>query len=252
MRSLKEDTHQQQSALADYCRTGVVPENLTNVRKENLHHYRRLVFNIASDILESAYPITHSYLDVEVWNDLIKKYFSEHKCQTAQVWKMPLEFYDYCLQNHIAEKLNVCCLHDLLYFEWLELEVHTMEDITYPLSKEKGRWLDDIIVVNPEHKLVNLSYPVHTTAPNNINEGLKGNYFLLIYRERISGNVQFIDLSVLYTFILENLMNGSPMRSVLKEADLLFQINNITLLEEKAFMFFNDLHSRGFITGYKN
>ena len=57
---LKKETQLQQNLLADYCRTGTEPEGLIGINKENLHHYRRLVYNIVTDILETAYPITYS------------------------------------------------------------------------------------------------------------------------------------------------------------------------------------------------
>lgn len=250
MQLLKEDTHKQQSTLAEYCRNGEVPTDLIDINKDNLYQYRRLCFNIASDIIETAYPITYSFLDREVWDELVNTYYAEHKCQTAQVWRMPLEFHGYCVEKRIAEKLNVPFLNDLLYFEWLELEVHTMEDIVYPKAKPKGDWVNDQIAINPEHKLIRLEYPVHTTPPAEITPDKKGDYFLLIYREQESGNVHFIDLSMFYTYILENIKNGALLKDILVEANTLFQINDIKLLKERSLTFINDLKQRNFITGF--
>lgn len=245
---LLKDTYQQQALLAEYCRNGVVPE-LKGVKYENLPHYRRLVFNIASDIIETAYPITYSFLAKDVWEKLVYDYFAEHKCQTTQVWKMPLEFHDYCVKKDIQSQLNLPFLNDLLYFEWLELEVHTMEDMPYPSFTSKGDIFNDKIAVNPEFKLIKLTYPVHTTAPTDL-EGKEGTYFLFIYREKESGNVQFMDLSMLYTYILEQIANGELLKDVLAEANNLFQINDISLLKEHAEKFIADLQQRKFVLGF--
>lgn len=250
MPQLRKDTHEQQSLLAEYCRNGVVPENLIDINKDNLHTYRRLCYNIADDVIETAYPITYSFLPAEPWNKLVHDFYAEHKCQTPQVWRMPLEFYDYCLEKDIAGKLGLPYLNDLLYFEWLELDVHTMEDIEYPTAKEKGDWLNEPIAFNPEHKLVKLTYPVHTTAPTDKLEEKKGDYFLLIYREKESGKVQFIDLSMFYTFILENLKNGVLLKDILVEANSLFQVNDIKLLKDRSLEFIEDLRKRQFIIGF--
>jgi len=250
MQLLNEETYLQQAKLAGYCRNGETPTGLIGINKNNLYQYRRLVYNIATDILETAYPITYSFLDKEIWNDLVSKFFSEHKCKTPQVWRMPLEFYDYCVEKNIAQKLNIPFLNDLLYFEWLEMEVHTMEDVEYPSVVETGDWMHGAIALNPEHRLIKLNYPVHTTAPTEISEEKKGNYFLLIYREKESGNVQFIDLSMFYTFILENLKNGVLLKDILEEANSLFQINDIKLLEQRSIDFLNDLRNRNFIIGF--
>lgn len=248
---LKKETQIQQSLLANYCRNGNKPEGLINVKEENLHHYRRLVYNIITDILETAYPITYSYLDNEIWNELVNEYFSVHKCKTTQVWRMPLEFYDYCIEKKISEKLNIPFLNDLLYFEWLELDVHTMEDQDYPDFKTEGDFLSDQIALNPEYRIIPLSYPVHTTAPGEELLSKKGNYFLLVYRERESGNVQFVDLSMFYTYILENLVNGALLKDILVEANTMFGINDIKLLKERSLHFMEDLRNRKFILGFQ-
>lgn len=245
---LLKDTYQQQAMLAEYCRDGIVPE-LKGVKAENLHHYRRLVFNIASDALETCYPITHSFLPKEVWEKLVYDYFAEHKCKTSQVWRMPMEFYDYCVKKDIAGQLGHYFLNDLLYVEWLELDVHTMEDIPYPSFTTKGDWFTNKIAINPEHKLIKLTYPVHTTAPTSL-AGKEGTFFLLIYREKESGNVQFMDLSMLYTYILEQIANGELLKDVLEEANNLFQINDILLLKEHAEKFITDLQQRQFVLGF--
>jgi uncharacterized protein len=247
--SLLKDTHEQQSLLAEYCRNGNVPENLKGIKSENLSNYRRLVFNIALDTLETAYPITYSFLEYDVWKDLCYNYFSEHKCQTPQVWRMPLEFYEYCVEKDIAGKLNFPFLNDLLLVEWLELDVHTMDDIAYPDFTEKGEWFNSKIAINPEYRLIKLSYPAHTTAPTSMT-GKEGNYFLLVYREKESGNVQFVDLSIFYAYLLEQISNGALLKDVLVEANTLFGINNISLIKEHALKFIEDLEKRKFILGF--
>ncbi|MCW3078282.1 MAG: hypothetical protein JWO32_2891 [Bacteroidetes bacterium] len=249
MHLLKEETYSQQALLAHYCRSGVEPSELININKDNLYQYRRLCINITSDIIETAYPITHSFLDSEIWNKLVYDFFAEHKCQTPQVWRMPLEFYDYCIAKNIGEKLNAPFLNDLLYFEWLELDVHTMEDIAYPATLSGSDWLNKKIALNPEHRLIKLTYPVHITSPADGLAEKKGDYFLLIYREKESGNVQFVDLSMFYTYILENLINGSLLKDILMEANTLFQINDIELLNKRALEFIEDLKKRNFIVG---
>jgi hypothetical protein len=250
MSLLKESTHEQQSKLAEYCKTGIVPE-LTGILEENLHHYRRLVFNIGIDTIETAYPITYRFLPDEIWDKLVYEFYAEHKCQTPQVWRMPLEFYEYCVEKDIQGKMNLPFLNDLLYFEWLELEVHTMDDIPYPSFDTEGDLLNNLLAINPEHKLVKFTYPVHILAATEL-EGKAGNYFLLMYREKESGKVQCMDVSILYAYILEQIQNGLTLQAVLTDADSLFQINNFEMLKEHAINFINDLKQRQFILGFLN
>lgn len=250
MQLLKKETYSQQAKLAGYCRNGEVPHDLIDINKDNLFQYRKLCYNIVSDIVETAYPITYSLLEEDVWNELIHGFFANHKCQTPQVWKMPMEFHGYCVEKDIQEKLKIPFLNDLLYFEWLELEVHTMEDMMYPAFKNEGDWVNDKIALNPEHRLIRLSFPVHLISPKEITEEKRGDYFLLIYREKENGNVQFVDLSMFYTYILENLKNGALLKDILVESNSLFQINDIKLLKDRSLEFINDLKKREFILGF--
>jgi hypothetical protein len=141
-------------------------------------------------------------------------------------------------------------LNDLLLVEWLELDVHTMDDIAYPSVTEKGDWFSSKIAINPEYRLVKLSYPVHTTAPTSL-EGKEGTFFLLVYREKENGNVQFVDLSIFYAYLLEQISNGELLKDVLVEANTLFGINNISLIKEHALKFIEDLERRQFILGFQ-
>lgn len=58
---LLNHTHQHQSALAAYCRTGELPD-IPGVVMENVPQYRRLVYNVIDDMLQNAYPLTYEYL----------------------------------------------------------------------------------------------------------------------------------------------------------------------------------------------
>ncbi|MEO6301832.1 MAG: hypothetical protein ABIP51_01550, partial [Bacteroidia bacterium] len=192
---------------------------------------------------------TYRFLPDEIWDKLVYNFYAEHKCKTPQVWRMPLEFYEYFVEKDLQSKLNIPFLNDLLYFEWLELEMHTMDDIPYPTSISEGNWLDNVLALNPEHKLVKFGYPVHVLAATEL-EGRQGDYFLLMYREKESGRIQFMDVSILYAYILEQMQNGLALQEILTEADTLFQINNIEMLKEHVLTFINDLKQREFILGF--
>ncbi|MGZ4037921.1 MAG: HvfC family peptide modification chaperone, partial [Bacteroidia bacterium] len=154
-----------------------------------------------------------------------------------------------CVDKDMQTVLGIPFLQDLLYFEWLELEMHTMEDIPYPSCTGSGDWMNDVIALNPEHKLIKLSWPVHTTAPTEL-EGTEGTYFLLMYRQKDSGSIQFMDVSMFYAYIIEQLSYGVLLKDVLVEANTLFQVNDITLLKEHALNFIEDLKKREFVLGF--
>lgn len=201
---LKPDTKILQSQMAGYCRVPQYYESIEGTRPERLHHYRRLVFNIVEDTLQNAYPITHSLLSEEEWIDLVNDFFSQHDCQSPQLWRMPFELVEYVGKTGYHLKLNKPYLLELLYFEWLELEIYQGEDQPHNDFQEKGDILDSPLVVNPDHRLIQLTYPVHTKEYERMEE-VKGNYFVLIYRHRVTYSVHFIELSPFLAIVFSQL-----------------------------------------------
>lgn len=245
---LKTETHNQQSRLAQYCRTGVSNE-LLEANHERLPHYRRLVFSVVKDALETTFPIAFKFILSEIWEEIVYNFFCFHNCQHTQVWRMPEEFYQFCKNENYAAKYDLPYLNDLLNFEWLEAEMYVMEDLEYPKFIENTNWLKEKIVVNPEHKIVKLEYPVHLQIPEEAVKK-KGNYFLLLYREKETGRVQFVNLSVLITFLVENIvLQEKTVEEIFNDILLIFGINDLSLLQKEAFKFLKDLYQKGFVLG---
>lgn len=180
---------------------------------------------------------------------MVYNFFSFHKCQNPQVWRMPEEFSQFCKTENYANKYNLPFLDDLLYFEWLEVELYMMEDIQYPHFTNSKLVLNKKIAINPEHKIIKLEYPVHLEKPVDA-ANKKGDYFLLIYREKKSGRVQFINLSVLFAFLLENIvLKEKTLEEIFTDILYIFGINDLELLQSEAFKFLEDLKIRGFVLG---
>lgn len=246
---LQTDTYRQQSDLAGYCRTNILNKSL-KVRHDRVHHYRRLIFNVVDDSLQSAFPLLNNLLPEEQWNKLVNDFFATHSCQSAQVWRMPGEFYNFIKETDLQLKIIYPHLVDMAYFEWTEVEVFMMEDKEYPLFKTNGDWLNDIIAVNPEFRLLQLNYPVHIKKSQFITSADKGQYFLLVFREKESGRVQFTDISALYALIIENIAKGMTLQKILTELKPLLKLNNTGQMAEQIVPFFKTLRKKGFLPGF--
>ncbi len=244
------ETHQIQLDFASYCKTGeYIP--LPGITPNRVHHYRSLVFNVVKNTLEQAYPLTYDILGEEKWEIWIDKFFTLHDPQSPQVWKLPLEFYEWAVAYGMAEESDLVFLNDLLLFEWLEIEVYTMPDIDIPESNKEGDFLADVMVINPEYRLLELSYPVHKIPAKELNQH-KGQYFVLAFREPSAKKVEFIDLSIFYVFLLERIMNqGSSLADVLVEAVSAFKLEAEMEINNKVRRFFEQLQSKGFVLGFK-
>lgn len=247
--SLQTFTYQQQSSLADYCRT----ENLNpelQVRKDRVHHYRRLVFNVVNDSLQTAYPITFQLLNESEWEILVKLFFANHKPQSTQIWKMPKEFYQFVVDEQLEIKTQYPHLTDLLYFEWMEIEVFMMEDIPYPdFDKNTTDLFIHPLSINPEYRLIKVNYPVHLQKADSIIIKDHKDYYILLFRETETGRVQFVDLSPAFVLLIENLIKGFRPVEIIEAIAGQLHIKNKDTLINNATSFLYRMKEKGFILG---
>ena len=247
--SVEKSTYQQQSDLASYCRTGKLADNLA-VNKERVHHYRRLVYNVVDDSLQSAFPLTVELLEEEEWDLLVDQFFSTHKNQSTQVWRMPQEFYQFYKEtsNPVTEKYRF--LNDLLYFEWKEIDLFMMEDRPYPRIQKVGDPLINKWAVNPESEMIKVEFPVHLKNASSIKPEDKGEYFILIFRDKDSGKVQFVDLSTFFALLIENISKGIPVMDFLEAASEQLKLGSIETMLTHTHPFINRLREKEFLIGY--
>lgn len=244
--NLSLDTYKVQQKLANYCRDGIQIE-LPGAVTERLPQYRRLVFNIIQDNIESAYPIAFKYLPENVWNELVYDFFAIHNCQSYQVWKLPKEFMEFVIANNYSQKHNLPFLNDLLRFEWAEMEVYNTADIPYELGTYNGDCITDQIVFNPEHQLLSLQYPLHMLPPEQALEK-QGNYFVLLYREKQTGKVQFVDVSVWFAFMIEQIHhNEMTIKDLLEMAPEIFGNVSVEELKQSSITFIQSMIEKQFV-----
>ncbi|PKL84316.1 MAG: hypothetical protein CVV24_00465 [Ignavibacteriae bacterium HGW-Ignavibacteriae-3] len=242
-------THTQQSRLADYCRTGDPPK-IDGLTENRVHHYRRLIHGVIDDTLQSAFPLTCDLLSQEEWYGVVDAFLSNYKCQSTSIWKMPSEFYRFVEETGLEIKEKYIFLEDLLNFEWTEVEIYMMPDIAYPESKTDGGWLSEVIAVNPEYKILQLNYPVHLKNPKGITENDRGEYYVLLFREKESGKVRFMNLSVYFSWLIEKVeIENTPLIKILKEAAQVFGVNEKALFEN-TLPFLEELKANKFIPGF--
>jgi hypothetical protein len=164
---------------------------------------------------------------------------------------MPYEFYLFVENTQIEIKNRYFILEELMLFEWTEIEIYMMKDKKYPEVKSNGDWLKDIFELNPENKILQLSYPVHLKNPCDITMDDFADYFVLLYRERETGKVQFVNLSVLFAWLIEKMNEDrKPLGPILVEAEKLFGIDKKTL-KKNVQRFIEDQFTNKFILGYK-
>lgn len=246
---LHDDTYRQQADLANYCRTNILADSL-QVAKDRVTHYRRLVFNVINDSLQSAFPLAFNLLKEKEWDDMVHEFFSIHNNQSPQIWKMPKDFYLFWKDYDHPVIKTYPHLTDLLFFEWIEIELFMMEDKAMPHCSREGDILNGLLAFNPEHKFIHVRFPVHLKNALHIREEDAGDYYILVYRERETGKVQFIDLSPLYTLILENLVQGLSLQEILEELRNKFEVEATQEIQKNILELLDKLRKKEFFLGF--
>ncbi len=246
---LRKDTEHIQHLLGRYVRDGI-DRIIPGVAPGRVKHYRRLVYNVVKDTMDTAFPIARSALAEEEWDRMVHEFFSLESLHVPQIWKLPREFYRYHAAHDTGDRIGKPYLSDLLYFEWMEIEVHTMPDRPFPEIRTEGNILSDPLAFNPEHELVRLAYPVHLhSAEQSIR--LKGDYYVMVYRMPGTGNIQFLDLTELHVYmILKMIEERIPLASILGEIAQATGIESETYLEEALGQFIRELIDKKLVLGF--
>ena len=142
-------------------------------------------------------------------------------------------------------------LNDLLLFEWIEIEVHTMEDEIFPKIKKEGDIWNDILILMPEYRLLQLEYPVHIKQTKEITAADKGNYFLFSYRTLENKSVKFMDLSILFAFCIEQIEEGNTLKDIVKQFFTLTNSEFNNEIKEKTESFIKGLIQKEVVLGFK-
>ncbi len=238
---LKNETENIQHQLAKHCRSNAdLP--IPGAKHERLHHYRRLIYTIIEDAIESAYPIARSILSDNQWTEMIDTFVAEHNCQHPQLFRMPEEVIQFAIDKNYPLKFKIPHLIDVLQFEWAEIEIHSMKDEIIPEITLVNDLLNAHLKFSPYCQLLALDYPVHHLNKIDVANS-QGEYFMLVYREE-SGTVQYLELTALTHYVIVELSSGS---STLKNAldRVISEEENQTELYKLGVLFLKDLRAKG-------
>ncbi|MDD2943247.1 MAG: DNA-binding domain-containing protein [bacterium] len=204
---LRPETVLAQKQLATYC-LNAAQQSVPDTRVERLPVYRRLVFNQVINTLKRTYPLTAAIFSEEIFKEMAEEFFSRHECHSPFLWRMPEDFYKYAVYARWHEKYSSPALLDLLLLEWLEIDVFMMPDFAIPKLKPQGGLAEDILVLNPHHRLNHFQYPVFSRSLDDATK-TPGNYFLVTYRHMETLKVRFMSLPPIYALAIESL-NKQP------------------------------------------
>ncbi|MGC8751575.1 DNA-binding domain-containing protein [Hydrotalea sp.] len=245
---LHTNTQIYQSQLAKYCRTGEWL-HIPGVHTTHVQQYRRLVYNVIDEMLQHAYPVMHSLILENEWNNCVQQFFSTHNCISPQIWFMPQEFLAFVCNKVPAMLTKYPHLPNLMLYEWAEVELFMMEDIDVPYTTT-GDVLFSKLIINPEHRLLAFNYPIHQKNVSKILPADKGNYYLIGHRNK-EGNVGFTDLSPVLVRMIEYL-EEKPLSIIelIQQLENEYNINLSEIDKQNLIQFFHNALKQQIIIGF--
>lgn len=262
---MPSDLRHWQSALADHL---LLPEKplagcLEAIEPWRLKLYEELLFNTVLETLESIYPHCHRLLsrngqDEEGWRKLAERYRRAYPNPSHKLMGAVWSFAEFLAnqQEWIAEAPY---LPDLARYEWLEMEVLNLPDVSVPAGflsevSPPELWMTMSPCWNPARRLEHFDYHVPKLL-----EALKAADFelqglsletepvdILIYRDPVSLDARFFCLNALTARLLavsEGRSYQAALDQLITELPMLRDLPVETVRQQAAGLFENCLQN---------
>ena len=178
------------------------------LEERRLNIYRNLFFNSISSLVAGTFPVLHTILNSDEWDQLIRNFYQTKHNKTPHFPEIPREFVDFLKQQPVdAQKPFI---YELALYEWLELHLDKhLSEPAFQTGTSKEQLLNQIPVINEASSLNAYQYPVHQISKNNQPETtLEQPVFLLLWRNRFQ-KVKFTELNPFSALLWEQLKNNS-------------------------------------------
>jgi hypothetical protein len=179
-----------QSALTQYCKTGAWDEALGPI-PSRLPIYREMVEHNFNAALSKAYPIARKSIGEALWATLLADFLVAYREAEAHYLELPKALIEFELTGEWGTKQGLPWLAELLEFEWTQVMLFNKADSEAAASRPFSTDLNSPIYFSPDWELLELGYPFYRKdwqqAP--------GQYFLLLYRDKNSLEVENLELN---------------------------------------------------------
>lgn len=128
--------------------------------------YEQLLFNNLENFLLACYPITRKILGARAWKQILRRFFSEHRCHSPLFRDIPKAFLDWMEAGGAALFPALPFLAEFMHYEWLELSVSVTPEEADPIAVDpEGDLLQGCPALHPTARLACYHYPVHRIGP---------------------------------------------------------------------------------------
>ena len=168
--------------------------------------YRDLFFNNVQGFLGNTFPVLKSLYEEEPWLDLVRNFYSLHRCQSPYFLEISREFIDYLQTEHKMREVDPPFMFELAHYEWIELALSTSEEEPelQNIDTEKSL-LEGHPVLSPLAWLLTYTWPVHQIKPEFLPEQPGQQPVCLIVFRDADDEVQFTEVNLVTAKLLQQL-----------------------------------------------
>ncbi|WP_261844065.1 HvfC family RiPP maturation protein [Aliamphritea ceti] len=185
---------------------------LEDVEERRMNIYRELFYNNVAGFVNSGFPVLKSLCTDAYWQQLIRDFLVEYRCQTPYFLEIAQEFVSYVSDVREPRDDDLPFMAALAHYEWAELALDTAED------------LDDLNGIDPEGDLLAehpvqsplawslmYEYPVHHISESFIPEEKSATPSCLVVYRNIQDAVKFMEINPLTARLLHLLAEDSAL-----------------------------------------
>lgn len=197
-------------------------KGITPPENERLELYFLLVYNRFEEFIETSLPSLSQYLGDEL-EPLVRE-FMRLKHTSPLLLDLGNEFVDFFRGKELPLKAKLPFLEELALYEWLEVELFNAPD---ERLSEGFSWKGSYRL-SSSAKILHFSFPVHRFNSMSYEEMIaaKGNYYLLMYRDR-DENVKSVELTEFVYGYLKEVVGGVSPKTALERRELEFELEEV-------------------------
>lgn len=160
----------------------------TKVPTSRMRVYNALLFNSIEDVLASCFPLSKGILGTSKWKNLVRDFFTEHRCRKPFYRQVPEDFVEY-LAGERKRKSDPKFLPYLAHYEWMELHLYIAPEEAATSPEKKGQ-----VLFRKPCRLVAYPYALHQIERGSPKKMQKGKTYYFFYRDS-QGEVDWMLLS---------------------------------------------------------
>ena len=168
--------------------------------------YQKLVFMRYDEVIRNSLPLFIK----EVSSSELEKaiiLFMKDTPQTPFVWQVPNEFRKFVKKEKLFHHRKY--LYELLYYDWIEIEIYMRE---YKLKKlNKFKWKESYSL-SKSSRIKKFKYDLISSKHDEKREN-----YVLIYYDFDVDDVVYREINPLIFYLLKNLNKNSSIQSILKK-----------------------------------